>query len=395
MNEDKQGEKILIVDGEGAMHAVVRAIECGEARVIGAETRSPSIAETVAHALAEKIDSEICAAIPPTDAEILATLQGDKCAACGGRKKENHAFCATDFVALTIFQRRQMSMALKGERFYEKYRSALRHLQLNPTRVKQLPSRDGEWAYKSDEELEAAGYKFLEHARCNVPRCDVRIVWYRTPTQGKLPVNLATTSHTGPAARTPSTSSASAKSAPRKRLHEEAPRKNNGGEHDAADQKSNVVVLDQGTITCFLCGKNISAANDSSACTHPDAVAHPTSGRKMHCVKTFDSGGLTFQAFQDANTLRSKEAFAGSHEWGVSEIAVAIAGEAGELCNIVKKINRGDFTLEEKRLEVLKEAADTITYCDKLITKLGARTDEVLRQKFNEVNERVGWKGNL
>lgn len=104
---------------------------------------------------------------------------------------------------------------------------------------------------------------------------------------------------------------------------------------------------------------------------------------------------LTFGLFQDANALRSKEAFAGSHEWGVSEIALAIAGEAGELCNIVKKINRGDFTLDEKRLEVLKEAADTITYCDKLITKLGARTDEVLRQKFNEVNERVGWKGNL
>lgn len=176
MSEEKTNE-VLIVDGEGADFAVVRAIE-------QARNNSEEFA-------AVQIGGAEAAASKPTDAEILAALQSDTCAACNGRKREGQAFCATDFVALTIFQRRQMSMGLKGERFYEKYRSALRHLQLNPTRVKQLPARGGEWSYRSEEDLENAGFKFTEHARCNVPKCYQRIVWYRTPNGGKMPVNLA------------------------------------------------------------------------------------------------------------------------------------------------------------------------------------------------------------
>jgi len=41
---------------------------------------------------------------------------------------------------------------------------------------------------------------------------------------------------------------------------------------------------------------------------------------------------------------------------------LCLAGEVGELANLVKKIVRGDFTLDEKREEVENEVADIFTY---------------------------------
>lgn len=178
MSEPKPNTVMIVDVGDDIARAVAHAV--------GACEQAFGISPVV---LGEQIAaSPTVAAL--TDAEILADLQGDKCRACGGRKRDGHAFCATDFAALTIFQRRQMSMGLKGEAFYDKYRSALRHLQLNPTRLKQLPSRGGEWSYRSEDDLERAGFKFMEHARCNVPHCYQRIVWYRTPNGGQMPVNL-------------------------------------------------------------------------------------------------------------------------------------------------------------------------------------------------------------
>lgn len=43
------------------------------------------------------------------------------------------------------------------------------------------------------------------------------------------------------------------------------------------------------------------------------------------------------------------------------------------------------------RAIVLKELADVITYADALITHLGADTETVLLEKFDEVSKRVGF----
>ena len=39
----------------------------------------------------------------------------------------------------------------------------------------------------------------------------------------------------------------------------------------------------------------------------------------------------------------------GVNDWRLSQWSNALAGEVGESCNIIKKIERGDFTLAEGR----------------------------------------------
>lgn len=101
---------------------------------------------------------------------------------------------------------------------------------------------------------------------------------------------------------------------------------------------------------------------------------------------------LMFREFQEMNRTRCDEAFHPTKEWPIQNWALAIAGEAGELCNLVKKVIRGDFTLEEKRQEILEEIADVMTYCDLAMTHLDADTATELMAKFDKVSARIGYE---
>lgn len=102
---------------------------------------------------------------------------------------------------------------------------------------------------------------------------------------------------------------------------------------------------------------------------------------------------LTFQEFQALNKRRCEEAFhrVGDDIWPIQNWMLAIAGETGEACNLMKKVLRGDFTIDAARPELLKECADIICYTDLAITHLQADTGETVMAKFNEVSRRVGW----
>lgn len=76
-------------------------------------------------------------------------------------------------------------------------------------------------------------------------------------------------------------------------------------------------------------------------------------------------------------------------DWLLSQWANAVCGELGELANLIKKIERGDFTLEEKREEVGKEIADVLAYLDILAFRAGVDLGDATVQKFNEVSDRV------
>lgn len=105
---------------------------------------------------------------------------------------------------------------------------------------------------------------------------------------------------------------------------------------------------------------------------------------------------MTFDHFQAINALRCREAFGhgpGADNWPLQNWALAIAGEAGELCNLVKKCLRGDFTIDSQRDEILAELADIITYADLAITHLNANTGAALAEKFDHVSDRRGWRG--
>jgi hypothetical protein len=148
--------------------------------------------QTVAHKSGiEQKPIDMPTAATLTAEEIATAVAGEVCLVCGGRKRAEQAFCPTDFIALTIWMRRSMSLGIKRPDFCEDFRAALRHLQLNPQRAKKIPVRTGEWTYSSDDELEKAGFKFLNHGDCAVPGCHARIEWWRSPNGGRMAVNLA------------------------------------------------------------------------------------------------------------------------------------------------------------------------------------------------------------
>lgn len=98
---------------------------------------------------------------------------------------------------------------------------------------------------------------------------------------------------------------------------------------------------------------------------------------------------MTFNHFQTINLKRCKAAFdKDAHD--LPFFAIAIAGESGEFCNLLKKVLRGDFPLESVRNDLLEELADIITYCDLAISKLDGDTTSEIRQKFNKVSDRRG-----
>jgi len=77
-------------------------------------------------------------------------------------------------------------------------------------------------------------------------------------------------------------------------------------------------------------------------------------------------------------------------DWTYAQWLNAATGELGELSNLIKKIDRGDFTVEELRDDLGREAADVVTYLDILMNRLGIDYGLAVRNKFNEVSDRVG-----
>ena len=110
--------------------------------------------------------------------------------------------------------------------------------------------------------------------------------------------------------------------------------------------------------------------------------------------------GLRFNALREANIARlptfknSKGEPAHSEpdgsDWCLAQWCNAVTGELGEAANIIKKIERGDMTLEEARPKLAKEFADVVTYLDILSMRAGVNLGEATVNKFNEISVRVG-----
>lgn len=96
---------------------------------------------------------------------------------------------------------------------------------------------------------------------------------------------------------------------------------------------------------------------------------------------------LDFPMLRAVNIKRCNEAFfpllsKDGPWWGN-----AMAGECGEACNVIKKIDRDGMTPE--RLQALaKELADVVTYADLLAARFGIDLGEAIASKFNEVSKR-------
>lgn len=95
---------------------------------------------------------------------------------------------------------------------------------------------------------------------------------------------------------------------------------------------------------------------------------------------------LTFETLSHAIDQRSAQCFAVSLNWTLAQWTNALAGEVGEACNWVKKMDRGD---KVNPREIGKELADVVIYAHLAAKSLGLRLEDLVVQKFNEVSDRV------
>lgn len=102
---------------------------------------------------------------------------------------------------------------------------------------------------------------------------------------------------------------------------------------------------------------------------------------------------MTFSDLRRANARRLPDFVAhyggnGSMEgWSAAEWTNALAGEVGELCNLTKKIGRGqDIPVKM----IADELADTQIYLDLCAQKLQIDLAAATRSKFNERSMDIG-----
>lgn len=114
------------------------------------------------------------------------------------------------------------------------------------------------------------------------------------------------------------------------------------------------------------------------------------------------TNGLSFNTLREANKQRlphfkNKKGLPAHSEpdgsdWSPAQWLQAVTGELGEYANLRKKFERGDISQEEFNKEAKKELADVVCYLDILALQLNVNLGEAVKEKFNEVSERVGSK---
>lgn len=117
-----------------------------------------------------------------------------------------------------------------------------------------------------------------------------------------------------------------------------------------------------------------------------------------------------FEELRRVNVARCQRwhpGFPDDETWMLSDWACAMAGEAGEALNVVKKLRRIDLgtlppstiSRESDRTNLLanlgEELADTVIYADLLAAKAHIDLARWVRVKFNGVSIREGWPERL
>lgn len=109
---------------------------------------------------------------------------------------------------------------------------------------------------------------------------------------------------------------------------------------------------------------------------------------------------LTFAALREANLARlplfknrngePAHTEPDGSDWTPNDWMTALAGEVGEAANILKKVRRGDSTMDESREALAKELADAVIYLDLLAFRCGIHLSGAVMDKWNEVSARIG-----
>lgn len=113
---------------------------------------------------------------------------------------------------------------------------------------------------------------------------------------------------------------------------------------------------------------------------------------------------LTFLKNLRAANIARCDQWHGLHSWTVMEWGCAMAGEAGEACNVAKKIRRieqgiakrpeetqGAVSMAKQKEKLAEECADTLIYMDLLCAHQGIDLEAAIIKKFNSVSIEYGF----
>lgn len=109
---------------------------------------------------------------------------------------------------------------------------------------------------------------------------------------------------------------------------------------------------------------------------------------------------ISFETIHETNLARCKRWHPGFPDdgWTGADWSNAVAGEVGELCNVVKKLRRDDMgtkgTQDPSRPQLMAmladEMADVFLYLDLLSEFYDIDLPRAIIRKFNSVSEREG-----
>jgi NTP pyrophosphatase (non-canonical NTP hydrolase) len=94
-----------------------------------------------------------------------------------------------------------------------------------------------------------------------------------------------------------------------------------------------------------------------------------------------------------ANTARDKEWNTGNERTSLAFRGVELAGEVGEACNIIKKMERERIGIRGARAtleELAEELADIVICADLIAMDVGIDLDAAIARKFNITSQKYG-----
>ena len=99
---------------------------------------------------------------------------------------------------------------------------------------------------------------------------------------------------------------------------------------------------------------------------------------------------LSFSDLREANEIRQAE-WNPDEKLDLSYFGNAIAGEVGEACNVIKKLERRRLGLRgshSTNTELMDELADVVIYADLIAQHIGHDLGSAVRDKFNATSEK-------
>lgn len=99
-----------------------------------------------------------------------------------------------------------------------------------------------------------------------------------------------------------------------------------------------------------------------------------------------------YHTLREANVARSQE-WTGSNGLSLTFRGNELAGETGEACNVIKKLERERMGLVGSRdtwEHLAEELADVVICADLIAMDVGIDLDAAVRRKFNMTSEKYG-----